>query len=90
MKRKIPSMTQIKALLRECAFDPRADGPLKIIADTTSVQYLELRTVEMLHEAIRDAEDNRLNPEERLQEYNTKVKQAIGLMALAKIRRNQE
>ncbi len=43
-----PSKTQIAAILREAAFDPRASGPLSIIADVGDAAYYQARAAESI------------------------------------------
>ena len=87
-KVKNPSKTRLAAILRESVFDPRKDGPLKIVAENSSITYLELRAIEMIEQAQADAEDDRLIPEQRKQEYHNKLTQAVSLLALARARRD--
>lgn len=74
-------------LLRDSAFDPRKDGPLKVIADNSSIMYLELRAIEMIQQAQLDADDVRLDAEQRSKECDIKLSQAISLIVLARARR---
>ncbi len=50
--KKQPSLSQLKRLLAEAAFDPRSPGPMKVIVDISSVDYLLNRSVEFISEAI--------------------------------------
>jgi hypothetical protein len=45
---KNPSKTAIIKILRECVFDPREPGPMKIIADVGNQEYFITRAIELL------------------------------------------
>lgn len=47
-----PNVRQITNLLQESKLDPRKPGPLKVIFDSGSVDYLMLRAVEFIHESL--------------------------------------
>ena len=84
-------MTALKKTLLLAVFDPRSPGPMKIVVDTTSIQYLELRAVELIHEARQALEDEFVTEQEqRAKDYNDKMSKAIGLLGLAQTRRNIE
>lgn len=68
-KRK-PSLTQIRKILREAAFNPRDVGPLSIIADVGDSNYYIMRAIEELMKVKGPAEKFRMI-------------QAIQLVALA-------
>lgn len=86
-KVKSPSKTRLAAILRESVFDPRKDGPLKIVAEHSSITYLEFRAIEMIQQAQSDADDDRLTSEQRVKECDFKLAQAISLLALVRARR---
>lgn len=88
-KVKNPSRTKLLGLLRESAFDPRKPGPLKVIADNSSTEYLELRAVEMIQRAQTDAVDDLLTTDERYKECDSHLAQAISLLVLARARRQE-
>ena len=46
--------TQVKKVLRECAFDPNAHGPLRIISDVGNVDYYIKRAKEELSQETPD------------------------------------
>jgi hypothetical protein len=87
-KVKNPSRTRLTTILREAAFDPRKPGPLKIVADNSSVDYLELRAIEAVEQARQSVSDSLLTPEEQTEEYESLMKQAMGLLALSYARRS--
>ena len=81
-KQKTPSQTQMKEILRECAFDPRTDGPSRVIVEIAAAnpRYAEDRAVELLREAQMSLN---LGTLEGVDQYTANVKKAIGLLALA-------
>ncbi len=79
-KPKPPSMTQVKKALAECSFDPRADGPMKIVADVGRRDYYEIRAFELVREA-----QECLEMDKSIDGYHDKMRKAIGLLALARV-----
>lgn len=79
----------MKEILREAAFNPREDGPLKIIADTaiSNPSYAEDRSVELIRDAQRNLKASAVNPEDaakNVENYHRLMTQALGLLALAR------
>ena len=72
--RKNPSKTSVSKVLQQCAFDPRASGPMKVIADVQDPMYYQQRAVEI----IRNESHRSRNPV-----AVKSLRQAIGLLALA-------
>ena len=72
-KKKQPTLTQIRAMLATCAFDPREPGPMRAIVETDSISYLRDRAMEFLRSA--EQVTNR-------HEYCQSLKKAISLLAL--------
>ena len=81
MKNRI-SKTQIKKALIECVFDPRNPGPMGVITDTAKSEYLELRSIELIHEARNILSQHNLESKEM---YLDRLSKAIALLALAKL-----
>lgn len=46
-----PSLTQLKKILSEAAFDPRKPGPMAIVVGMQDTRYLETKILEMTTEA---------------------------------------
>ena len=67
-------------MLSSAVEDPRADGPLNLIATTAGRQYLEMRAVEMIRESIDAFE---LSGE--VNTYMSKMRMSLTLLALAMI-----
>lgn len=88
-RNQLPSKTQLGELLRESAFDPRADGPDKIIVDTafSNPRYAEDRGKELIARAQQAFDQKATNPNhaaDNLAEYQRLMAQAISLLALAR------
>lgn len=68
------SLTQIRKVLRNCQFNPREPGPMKVVADCGDKNYYMTRAIEMIHTS-KDAGVG----------YDVAggLRQAIGLLALA-------
>lgn len=64
------NLTQIREILRGCVFNPKVNGPLKIIAESGNSEFLQSRAKELITEC-----QNNFNPE--------KIKFAISLLALS-------
>lgn len=67
--------TQFKAILVESVFDPKIKGPYSIILESSTSDYLILRTVEILRESIS------LTGKDR----DDKVKLAISLLGMSRL-----
>lgn len=48
MKKVMPSRTDLRNLLMESLFDPRADGPMSVIVEMDSPEYCQLKVIEIL------------------------------------------
>lgn len=89
MAKQRPSLTSLKELLRQSAFDPRADGPFAIVVDvaTANPRYAEDKAKELIAQAQACLDRKTLNPAEatkNLSNYHDFMQQAIGLLALAR------
>lgn len=73
----------------ESAFDPRASGPLLPIVEQNDPYYYELRAKELIAEAQMCLPTTMmLTPNNlQLEQYHLKITQAIGLLALARVKR---
>lgn len=49
--KKHPTKTQISKILNDCKFNPKLDGPLKVISDVGNTDYYMNRAVEFITEA---------------------------------------
>lgn len=78
MPQKLPSKKMLQAEARDCIFDPRAVGPMKIIADTDNLDYFKGRAIECINRSQIE------NPKKELQ-------MAVGLLllALAKVKNGE-
>lgn len=47
-KKVLPSKTALRKILKASEFDPRAAGPLKIIADVGNKDYYRSRAIELI------------------------------------------
>lgn len=73
MTTKKSSLTQLKAILRESAFDPRKPGPFKVITDVGNVDYYINRAIELCYEAQTSNKPDAI------------LMKAISLLALARV-----
>ena len=86
---RLPSLTQLKEILRDCAFDPRVrDDPNFIIVETalSNVRYAEDRGKELITRAQAALDQPAKNPAQaadNLAEYKRLMQQGMGLLALA-------
>lgn len=85
-----PSLTLMRTLAKEAVFNPRKPGPMSIVADVDSPEYLTRRAMEELSIAL--ALQKLLKPETlkketgvRLQ-YSAHLNKAIQLLLLARAR----
>ena len=84
-----PSARQVTNLLQESKVDPRKPGPLKVIFDSGSVDYLMLRAIEFIQESY-NTECNFTFDEEGKGTINyddvtvDNITKAISLLAMAK------
>ena len=69
-----PSKTSLAQEAKQCVFDPRANGPMKIIADTGNADYYETRAVEAIYQS-KLCHDNESCIEQ--------LRQAVGLLLLS-------
>ena len=76
--------------MRASELDPRNPGPHKVIVETGERLYLQLRAVELIHQAEADLDDLRLDPEDRVKEYDKNIQNAISFLALAAAKRKRE
>lgn len=87
---QLPSLTSLKEILRESAFDPRnPDGPNAIIVETGlhNPRYIEDRGKELIARAQFAFDQKAGNPDQAAQnlaEYQRLMGQAIGLLAFAR------
>lgn len=49
--KKLPSLSSLRKLLQSVQFNPRKPGPMKLISETDSPEYLELRAIECIRSA---------------------------------------
>ncbi len=82
-------MTRLKELLRESVIDPRSDGPLGIIVETSqsNPRYAEDRAIEMIREAqqaIHSPTVGLVQAVERIETYHSRMKDAITLLVLSR------
>lgn len=100
MKKKTIGIKSLQKCLSESAFNPKEDGPLKIICDQNDPKYCEMRAVELIREAqiaisnLEQIDDDRWikaemkPPSEMLKEaYQEKIKLAMSLLAYARVLR---
>ena len=73
-KKSIPSLTEVRKILRQTAFDPRIPGPMRIIVDVDDPRYFRQRAVELIREAEYYPPSH----------YDKKLKQATQLITLAR------
>jgi len=84
-----PSKTSIHKYLRDCVINPREDGPHRIIANHGSA-YIEVRALELIQEA-QECYDHPFDGGVSGKDlYHSKIKKAIGLLALSALKREQE
>ena len=79
MRQKLPSKTSLARQAKACVFNPRAAGPMKVIAENGNVLYYEDRAVECIKLA-RELPTHESRAEE--------LRKAIGLLLLSLERRN--
>ncbi len=85
----LPSLTQIRTLAKEAVFNPRTPGPMSIVADVNSQEYLtnraveEIRMAQNLHEAAKKLTKRTASVEGQ---YQTHLNTAIRLLLLARAR----
>lgn len=77
-KQKNPSQTDVRKVLVESVFDPRDSGPLSVVTEIGTVDYLTTRAIELIRESqgSKDAI------------FHQNVKMAISLLALARAKKN--
>ena len=75
------SLTKIRTLLKEVAFNPRTPGPMSIISEVGSVEYYECRAIE----EIRTAQSIRTHIGTDLGDYHQALIKAIQLLLLARL-----
>lgn len=74
-----PTLSKIRAMLREASFNPRVPGPMKIVSEQGNSSYFECRAMELISEAIAAREAKNIAA------YQHIMTKAIQLVALAKI-----
>lgn len=82
----LPSSKQVSAVLRLSQVNPRVPGPLSVILETGSSQYLENRVIELIRDAQRIAPTNKVQLEGRKE----LLRAAVTLLAVAQIKLEQE
>lgn len=75
MRQKQPSRTSLTRQAKMCVFDPRAAGPMKVIAENGNILYYEDRAVE----SIMMAREQWVGDRERVEE----LRKAVGLLLLS-------
>lgn len=89
-KNQQPSMTQIKKILQQSAFDPRIAGPMSVILSQNDPRYFELRAIELITEAQNCLGMSPAPNDVQTQQYQMRMQQAIGLLALAMSKRSKD
>lgn len=74
-----PTLSKVRAVLREAAFNPRAKGPMKIVSEQGNSSYFECRAIELISEATAAREAKQIAA------YHAAMTKAIQLITLAKI-----
>jgi hypothetical protein len=72
-----PSKTKIKKILSECAFDPRANGPMKVIVEMNDTFYYTGRAQEFISNGTIALANGDIEP------AKVAIRNAISLLALA-------
>lgn len=72
----------MRTVLMEALFDPRDPGPMQVLIDMNDSKYYEARAIEFIKETNLDYYD--------LNFYHDNIKKAIGLLTLARIKRNNK
>ncbi len=81
-RRVAPSHTQLKDILRGCAFDPRNDGPSQVVVEIAQAnpRYAEDKAIELIREgqiALGQCTT------EGVAHHADNLRRAIGMLALA-------
>lgn len=84
-KTKFPSRASIRAALLESLFDPREKSPMSIVVGLQDPNYCESKALELISEAKLIARE--VVPGS-VEQYQEKLSQAIGLLALCKVQRS--
>ena len=78
-----PTITLIRKMLKEAAFNPKESGPMKVLADMQDPHYYEVKAIELIMEA------KAIRMHQKWWRNNTRyheaLNQAIQLLALARI-----
>ena len=74
-----PTLSKIRAILREASFNPKVPGPMKIVSEQGNSSYFECRAMELISEAVAAREATNIKA------YHATITKAIQLLALAKI-----
>lgn len=77
-KSKKPSLTQLKAILRDSHFDPRKPGPMTVILEANNPDYFIERTMELLREA------------RKMKNRRRQLQMAISLLAMTQLLDGQD
>jgi len=76
MKKSPHSLTEIRKVLREMAFNPKKPGPMKIITDQRNQQYWTHRAMEAIQMSLVTADH---------EDYQNQLTMSIRLLTLCKI-----
>ena len=89
-----PSMKSIRETLMQSVFDPRdRSTPMSILVDMEDPGYCESKAIELISEAKKLQKEIASPPEDfsnsnLKEQYDEKMAQAISLLALARVQRN--
>lgn len=88
MKKQKPSLTSLKELLRQSAFDPRASGPMAVVTEiaTSNPRYSEDKAKELIAQAqaVLEAKVSPDTAKANLETYQLLMTDAISLLVLAR------